>query len=485
MMTRKNLIVLASASLVIFGCKPKFDDLEIKAGSADYSTYVAIGNSLTAGYADGALYKSGQTNSFPNMLQEQMALAGGGSFSIPYMNDEFGAMTANGADLPGFGAKMVLGTSVNCLGESGAGPIVASTNARTEVLNNIYSSKGPFNNLGIPGAKVTHVEFNGYGNPANLTLGAANPYFVRMASSVNASMLEDALAQSPTFFSLWIGNNDILGHSTAGGVIPYTDVAVFETAYNSIVDKLVASGATGVLANVPNVTSIPFFTTVPYNAVPLDAGSASNTSLIFGNIANYVDSVYGSGKGDVYRINFTEGPTPFFVGTADLSKYPLGFRQIEPNELVLLTFPQDSLRCGGYGFFNSSGYLPTEPITKTISRIRPLYNQHWLSTKEISTIETVTNSFNNIIKAAADKHNLAHADMHTHLSAIKEKGVTFNEVTYTTSYVTGGAFSLDGVHLTPRGYAIVANHFIDAINSKYTSTLPKVNVNTYPGLDLP
>ena len=54
--------------------------IDYTSGTADFSNYVAVGNSLTAGYSDFALFIEGQTNSFPNMLAENFALAGGGAF---------------------------------------------------------------------------------------------------------------------------------------------------------------------------------------------------------------------------------------------------------------------------------------------------------------------------------------------------------------------------------------------------------------------
>ncbi|MNY80078.1 hypothetical protein D3C86_2209820 [compost metagenome] len=49
-----------------------------------------------------------------------------------------------------------------------------------------------------------------------------------------------------------------------------------------------------------------------------------------------------------------------------------------------------------------------------------------------------------------------------------------------STYVTGGAFSLDGVHPSGRGYGLIANIFIDAINAKYGSTLRHVDLALYP-----
>ena len=74
--------------------------------------------------------------------------------------------------------------------------------------------------MGVPGAKSFHLLFDGYGNPANLATATANPYFVRMASSTTATMLGDAMAQSPSFFTLSeIGGNDVLGYALQQGVM--------------------------------------------------------------------------------------------------------------------------------------------------------------------------------------------------------------------------------------------------------------------------
>ena len=67
----------------------------------------------------------------------------------------------------------------------------------------------------------------------------------------------------------------------------------------------------------------------------------------------------------------------------------------------------------------------------------------------------------------------------------KTSGIQFDGVKYNASFIRGGSFSLDGVHLTGRGYAIIANEFIKSINSTYGSTLPQVNVNNYSGVTFP
>ncbi|MBD3723453.1 MAG: G-D-S-L family lipolytic protein, partial [Flavobacteriaceae bacterium] len=90
-MKNNKFIYLAVLSAVFASCEPEFEnsvDANYSAGDADFTTYVAIGNSLTAGYMDGTVYKSGQMNSYPNMLAQQFALVGGGAFTQPSYEDD-------------------------------------------------------------------------------------------------------------------------------------------------------------------------------------------------------------------------------------------------------------------------------------------------------------------------------------------------------------------------------------------------------------
>ncbi|MFN4198653.1 MAG: G-D-S-L family lipolytic protein, partial [Flavobacterium sp.] len=252
---KNNFKWLLFASVAIVACsdevEEKIVEAPITAGSANFATYVALGNSLTAGFSDNALFIKGQENSFPNILAAEFAKAGGGDFKIPFMADNLGGFQSGGVQVPGFGTRLFF---------NGSGPQNVPGVPTTDITASI-AAQGPYNNMGVPGAKSFHLAFPGY--------GTLNPYFGRFASSATATVLGDAMAQNPTFFSLWIGNNDVLGFATSGGdgSNPITDQATFDQAYNSIVNTLVSGGAKGVIANIPNVTSIPFFTTVPHNPI--------------------------------------------------------------------------------------------------------------------------------------------------------------------------------------------------------------------------
>ena len=186
----------------------------------------------------------------------QFALVGGGEFTQPLVNDNLGGLLANGNQITE--NRFVL--TVDAQGNPA--PARLSGTPTTEIGNILT---GPFNNMGVPGAKSFHLIAPGYGNIAGVSAGAANPYFVRFASSPNATVIEDAAAQSPSFFSLWIGNNDILSYATSGGVgvdqtgnlnpasygsNDITDPNVFASVYSQEVNALSASASGGVLFNI-------------------------------------------------------------------------------------------------------------------------------------------------------------------------------------------------------------------------------------------
>lgn len=102
--TRNKIFKLAGIALtcaVIAACTadvsnpPPLNSGTASAGNADFTKFVSIGDSLTAGYADGALYLLGQQNSFPGMLAQQFAEVGGGTFEQPLLKHDLPATDGN------------------------------------------------------------------------------------------------------------------------------------------------------------------------------------------------------------------------------------------------------------------------------------------------------------------------------------------------------------------------------------------------------
>jgi len=114
----------------------------------------------------------------------------------------------------------------------------------------------------------------------------------------------------------------------------------------------------------------------------------------------------------------------------------------------------------------------------------PIPGQYILTLDEIAEIEAATAGYNQTIQDLASQYDLALVDMNAEFNNVKT-GVVSDGVTLNADFITGNAFSLDGVHGTQMGYAHVANTFIHAINMKYGSSLPKVSLTSYPANDLP
>jgi lysophospholipase L1-like esterase len=102
-----------------------------------------------------------------------------------------------------------------------------------------------------------------------------------------------------------------------------------------------------------------------------------------------------------------------------------------------------------------------------------------LDEEEIENIETATAAYNATIRGLAEANGLAFVDSRALLNRVAAGGIAFDGGSLTSTFVTGGAFSLDGVHPTPRGYAAIANEIIERINATYNSTVPKVNIGNY------
>lgn len=518
-----NYIALPVLAFGLVACEPEFEndieggDAVFSSGSANLSSYVAVGNSLTAGFADGALYITGQQNSYPNIMAQQFALAGGGEFTQPIVSDNIGGLILGGSPIAE--NRFVLATDA----EGNPGPARLAGTPTTDVGNVVA---GPFNNVGVPGAKSFHLLSEGYGNVAGVATGQANPYFARFASSPNATVMADALASNPTFFSLWIGNNDILSFATSGGagvdqtgnLFPstyggndITDPNVFASVYSQEVDLLVGTGAKGALVNIADVTSIPFFTTVPSQAIPLDAPTAAllnatfadyNTMVLPGLAAfGFISSEEAASR----QLNFQEGQNFILMqdealtDVTDILQSP-GFdldpitagllsqlRQTNNGDLIPLTTSSllGTTDEDNVAFLESIG-VPTEQaiLQSTRGVTLPLGDSGVLTGVERALITTAQTAYNTTIEALATANDLAFVDARAALAQLANGGTAYNGGLLESTFVTGGAFSLDGVHPTARGYALTANTIIDAINAKYGATIPTVDIGNYPTITI-
>ena len=506
----KNFKWLLFASLAFVACNNddevlidanSSDGSPLTAGSAVITKYIALGDSYAAGYSDNALFKLGQEGSYANIIAQQFALAGGGEFKTPFMADNVGGLLLGGNVI--FGQRLFF---------NGTAPVPVSGRPSTETTTKLT---GPFNNLGVPGAKSYHLVAPGYGNVAGVATGQANPYFARFASSSATTIVADAVAQDPTFFSLWIGGNDVLSYATSGGIginrtgnlnpatygsNDITDPTVFAGVYTNIVNAMTAKGAKGVVANLPYVTSLPYFTTVPFN--PLTASVLGRGNVAVGNatISALNAQLYGPlkqaltvfGQGARIELLSTTAANPLLIvdesltnlsaqltaaftptlGVATATFYGQVFgqaRQATKDDLVVLTAQTviASAPAGVPAPLNSFGVT------------YPMQDKDVLTKAEVAEVKVATDAYNTTIKSVADAKGLAFVELKGVTDQLANGGIVYNGFTTTSTFVTGGMFSLDGVHPSPRGYAIIANLFTDAINAKYGSNFKNVNVGSY------
>lgn len=374
---------------------------QVDTGSADFSNYVAIGDSLTAGFASGGLTRTYQNSSYPALLYRQ-ATGRTTGFEQPLVSE------------PGLPGLLQL--------RSLAPLQITPAAGRGNPLN--LTLQRPYNNLAVPGADVHDVVATVTDN------GGLHDLILRGLGT----QLQQALVQQPTFVTIWIGNNDVLGAATSGRVIEdvtLTSVARFEADFLAIVNAVAATGAEMAIANIPNVTSIPYVTTLP--AVVVNPAT-NQPVLVNGNVVPLI------------------GPSgPLRPG----------------RDFVLL--PASAELAQGRGIpaqLGGSG--------------QPLSDAAVLSAEEVAAINARVQAFNSIIRAAAQATNSAFVDTNALLDEVASEGINIGGVTFTETFLTGGVFSYDGVHPTDFGYAYVANAFIEAINDRFNADIPPVNL--YPFL---
>lgn len=491
---KNKIIYLALLAAGFAACEPEFENEvsneSYSAGEADFSSYVAIGNSLTAGFMDGTVSRVSQSYSFPNILAQQFAVVGGGEFTQPSYE----------ADVNNLGGLLFMGNQIvdtRLIIDAGAGgPEPISGVPTVEISNQLAMA---YNNMGVPGAKSFHLLAPGYGNLQGVPMGAANPYYARHATSPTATVLGDAMMKNPTFFTNWIGNNDVLSFAISGGTgvsqegnldpttyggNDITDSNVFASVYSTITNQLTSGGAKGVVATIPNVTSIPYFTTVPYNPVPLDAATAGAVNAGYAPYNGGLQQARQAGlitqeEADRRTVTFTAGEGNAVViedeSLTNLSALGLpSYRQATEDDLIVL--PAMSF----IGTQVNGNPLQVNGVSV------PLADRWVLIPSEIEMIDNATTNFNNTIKAIAASKNLAVADMNAILGQLVsglrvEDGQIYTANYFSTSTLSTVLFSLDGIHPNARGYAVVANEVIKVINSHYGAKLPLVSAGNYPG----
>ena len=423
-----NLKAISSLGIVIIiasACVPKYEGApESSRGDTNPERFVMIGGTFSSGYTDDALFRFGQENSIGAFIHQSINSVTSSSFNQPLTSEASVGLSSNGL------SRLILGYKTDCLNETSLSPVRESTIGDATILTNIYDGL-PFHNMSIPNLRLGELFDTDYSNQ--------NPFFSRMASSQSSSVIADVNLIDPTFFSMFLGLDDFMSYIKSGAKndsLP--DLITFENNYRQILESLTANGAKGVISTIPDITSAPYFTTVRWDDLVLD--SANNATL---------NSIYN--PLDFY---FTQGNNPFMI--EDPSANAFGVRPIQEGELILLSVPLDSVKCYKMG------------------TIFPFRNEFILSQNELQNIRTHLNSINDIIRYLAIEFDLGLVEAGTFFNKIQSK-FPYNGINMSTTFVSGGAYGLDGIRFNPRTNALFANEFIKLINQKYNANYPLVN----------
>lgn len=443
---KKTSISLFALLLVLMAGCEDYNELNlapIESGSADYSNYVAVGNSLTAGFQNSALYASGQEFSFPKQIARQLRIEE--SFDQPLISD------------PGIGGRIEL-TSINPLG-------LRVTDGQGRPFN---QNQKPFKNLGIPGSiLVDYLNPNNQGQLKERSTNPQNPAFNPFYSIVlpNSELAKDApnihnqvVAQNPSFVTFWLGNNDVLGFVTSGGQSAQgiTDPAVFAQLYQASIQALQATGASVVVYNIPDVTSIPF-------VFLLRSQLEQQGAIVFNSNTQSYQLVTEQGNFDIYIT-------------------------VDGNAEVMRQDDFLTLRAQTYFEQLQRGNVPP-PIQPQTAIPDNLVLDGSLAdadptNSELEQAGAAVQQFNATIASAASAAGFGLVDINTIFNEIitnfQTNGGGYSANGITLQPLPGSLFSFDGIHPTNRGATVIANETIEVMNSTFGSSVDKIDVSDIP-----
>jgi len=423
-MTRTTKLFAAAALGILFGVSACHNDMLFRPANFVpidplFERYVSFGNSITAGFQSAGINDSTQIQAYPVLLANRM----GSPFFVPYMSWPGCPPPYSNVYL-----RRRVGTD-----STQSGTWCGDTLHRAPRMTVVPP---PFiSNVAVPGATVVS-PYNNFDPAANTN--ALTTLFLGGLTQVQA-----AARAKPTFVTVWIGNNDVLGSildtANAGNPALVTDTAVFRQRYVALLDSIDEIGPRGgVLIGVANVTLVPF----------LSRGSK------FYKVQARQDSIAGP---DTTSRHF---PANFVV--APNCAGPHG-------DSVFVPFQRGA---AVVAFARATG----APVGLDCDDV------HNVSPAEFASLVATVARYNSIISAEAAARGYAYLDPNALFAALPAGAIpTFPNILSVTapfpaSVTTpfGTIFSLDGIHPTGAAHKLIANALIPTINAKYITHIAPI-----------
>lgn len=373
-----------------------------------FERYVALGNSITAGFQSAGINDSTQLQSYAVLLARAMRTP----FFSPLLNRP---------GCPPPFVNVFIQSRVNNRPASWCGDTLTGAPRR------VPNPGAPFiNNVAVPGAAVLDVYSNS--DPASDPNGLTTLLLGGLTQTQAMRRVD------PTFITLWIGNNDVLGAATfaanAGDSTRITDTTVFRQRYDALLDTLDDTRASGrgVLIGVANVTAIPFFS-----------------------------------KGDTYfliKAGTTNFPANFLV-SPNCAPDTLGGQGTN----TLVPFAH------GFGLIGLAQQNPGN--TYTLDCVAP----EVIVPAERTLLIAAVTAYNAVISARATARGYAYIDPNALFAALPPGAIPpFPNTTGADALNRpfGDYFSKDGIHPSALAHRIVANTLASTINAEYGTTLPPI-----------
>lgn len=523
----KNIskILILAINLLIWSCAQEVIDLEqpdppdsscitcpdgASSGTASFDKFVTLGSSFVAGFQAGALFNLGQNNSMALMIAQQLECAGGNeTFIQPYIDSKNGynvqlSVPAQGIIL----GRLVLfdpdGDGPESAAPAPAGAPGVPPPYNTADLPTPYAGdRSEINNFAVPLMYLGQALIPDTGNPESPYF---NPFWARFSSNPGVtSILQESLIAGGSFYLIWLGVDDMLLHAAFGGddAYPMTSVSDFSIQFNGLISTMLGANPVfkGVVGNIPEIETYPYFTTIPYNTIDLDEETAAflqsniadNYNLFLNAMVQF--QVITAEEKDARLLNYSEGSNAALIvdeELTDLSQYMIdnGAQALLPYAQARQMTPTDMLPLSA-GAVLGELYMGNPLAVQGVSW--PLADQYALTVSEIIEIKTTTAAYNAIIDGAVagSGDRLALADINAAYNvllgaSISNGGMVIDGVSIASTFSPPvGAYSEDGLHPNEWGYVYTSNVFIHAINSKFGATVPDLCMSNYSGTGLP
>jgi len=493
-----SLLALCATAISLFGCgddngadnggtPPK----ELRPGKYNAARHVALGVSLTAGFMNGSLYtdpQGGQKHSYDYLLAKAVH---GASTDDLFKVPAFGNPGLGGVlfDTTAPGNVRLISNRIELVGVTGAGTPITRTNLSTANLQpeGLTTLQRPYNNLGIPGSLALDIlsdaPFDTRPSPFYRFI-FRNQAFGSNGVQQAINLLKAQPADSLKLFTLWTGANEVLGFVTSGGVTPIVPIDNFSPLYDTILARVKREvpNVKIIVFNIPNVASIPFATFLGPNArnVAIQRGLAR----IFYAKGNTVDSVATADVGNVTKFMIL---LPAGAGVAAIGDTTTGVKGILwrtllasiNNSRLLRGETPINLQQLTASFTGGLGVDTTKPIG---SRENPLPDQFTLDQSEIRAANEAVADYNTFINSKnSQTEGIFVVDIAGLFDRVVQQGIISPDgEDLRATFLTGGIFTLDGVHPGPKGHAIVANQMIPIIEREFGASIPAINTRNLP-----